>query len=422
VTTLAWSLIVLLAQSAGLGDGGSLAGLKAAYEQALSRAREARLAGQAEEADQRYLEAWQKAHQAYLGKAFGTKPYRFPVGDVSRGDFRQQEIELPAGEEIPVGVAEEAIRAADELDRPETVLAWLPRLSILFGTSSAPDPGELSGQASKLLEELAGRALQEGRLEAEAAYRSRLDQARARREAEWAAAAAEEDRDRWLGLAILAGCLLPVWFFEARFALRSRKERLLLGHEQWNDGAVLHSARVLARDPEGRPRVFATTPGDVIGRAITTLLLQGMALGAAVAGVIFLDLAWDHAGDTGTSIILGLVWLFFAFAGLMVMFGAASPSATVRRRVDLSPDGVVVRSRSGLLLRRSWTDLFPWDQVRDARIQRHEQQVKHAKIVTHLVILDAGDRSVVLGGQPERRLDQALELVESVRAHLPKGF
>ncbi|HSA24178.1 MAG TPA: hypothetical protein P5076_22145, partial [Myxococcota bacterium] len=324
--------------------------------------------------------------------------------------------------EIPVGVAEEAIRAADELDRPETVLAWLPRLSILFGTSSAPDPGELSGQASKLLEELAGRALQEGRLEAEAAYRSRLDQARARREAEWAAAAAEEDRDRWLGLAILAGCLLPVWFFEARFALRSRKERLLLGHEQWNDGAVLHSARVLARDPEGRPRVFATTPGDVIGRAITTLLLQGMALGAAVAGVIFLDLAWDHAGDTGTSIILGLVWLFFAFAGLMVMFGAASPSATVRRRVDLSPDGVVVRSRSGLLLRRSWTDLFPWDQVRDARIQRHEQQVKHAKIVTHLVILDAGDRSVVLGGQPERRLDQALELVESVRAHLPKGF
>jgi len=382
----------------------------------MEQARQARDSGNPGETVARYEAAWHAAVEAYRGKGFGTTTMTMPVGNWEDGNFRQEEVEVPAGMEVPVATAREGILAAHSMGRPREVVDWLGRLSPL----AALTPGKeqrLPREAMDLLDELLARAREKGQAAAVTEYEAFLGRLQVAKEEAADERQRERTRNHLWGFGLMLLALLPVVALEARMAWRGIRRRRKLGRERWHDPVILRSARVTETDAQGQARAIATTATDLAARVVWDGMLKLWIPGALVGAVVFIRLAWIRPDSVDTVIVgCGLGWLFLSFAGFMVATALCSPAASVRRRLTVTGGEVTLETEVGLLLRQRWQERFSGESL-SFHVHREEQRFEYVRMVSWLICLRTAvdGREIMVGGLPDNGEERAHDLARQLQ-------
>lgn len=386
--------------------------LKQAYEEARATARSLAEAGETDRAMEAYELAWRRAFEAWQGRAFGTEKMTIPIGDISRRDFRTTTIEIPAGLDVSDEVAREAALAAGRLGRRDQAVGWARRVEQIVGR---PPGSALTSGQSRIVEALRQDAVARQVPEDAVYYARLLQQDEADRQARWAAQAEAHRRFRWIagGVALAVLAFAGFWLSKlARVVVAARREAR---PETELDFIAFSGVTVLKREPDGHPFRWRSSLFDLINRVALSAVLGSTIPLALFGAVAFARLGLDHAAPDRigeTALMLGLADLFAAFACFMALMGLAGPPSAVRREVELTAEGLVVRTVRGLFFTRRTEEAFPYAAIRSLRVLEHVEHVHHATVRLYLAVAGTPGRALVLGGtgKPER----SRELLEAL--------
>ncbi|MGC4116653.1 MAG: hypothetical protein QM765_19200 [Myxococcales bacterium] len=395
--------LVLLAAAPDAGDASASAPPKLAYEQALSTARAAAEAGEADRTLAAYELAWRRSIEAWQASAFGTRTLTIPIGDLRRGDFRTSKVEIPAGDDVQDHVAEEAALAAARLGRREQAVSWALRIQARVDLRST----DLTSGQRDALEKLRLWAVAASRPEDAVYYDRLLNKDEADRRARWESEAAERQRFQRIAGAVTAAVLALAGYFLVKLARAVAAARRELGPQGQLDFVAFSGVRVLGRDPDGRPFRWRSSGLDLFGRVALSAVLWSTVPLALFGAVAFWRLGWDHARPDKlgeTVLIMGLADLFAAFACFMALMQLGSPPSAIRRHVELRAEGLAVRTVRGLVLTKVFDELVPYSAIVDLRVLEHVEHHREVTVRLHLAIAELPGRRLVLGGsgKPEK--------------------